>query len=59
MMGQHMGMKVRFLVEALVAALVRTGKWFLASMDPQVGLQVKVKGKSFATQITAIWFFAL
>lgn len=49
-------MKIRFLVEPFIARWVRATKWFFASMDPQVGLQVEVKAKLFQTYFALVRF---
>jgi len=41
-MGQHMGMQIRFLIEAFVATFLVTGERFLASVNPQVSFQVEI-----------------
>ena len=59
MMREHVGMQVRLLVEALVAALEGASERLFPSMDPQMSLQVEVKRKFLAAEITLVRFFAL
>lgn len=57
-MGLLVGMKVRFLVKALITARVRTTEWLLACVDPQVGFKVKIKREFLVADFTLVWFFA-
>ena len=48
------GVKVRFLVEALVAPRVGATEWFLASVDPQVGLEVEIQAEFLEAYIALV-----
>ena len=54
-----MGVQVRFLVKAFVAARVGAGKRLLARVDPLVGLEVEVQRELFAALVALIRFFSL
>lgn len=51
-------MQVRFLVEALVAALEGADEWLLARVDAHVRLQIEVKGESLVTELALVRLFA-
>lgn len=48
------GVKVRFLVEALVTPRVGATERFLASVDPQVGLEIEIQAEFLEAYITLV-----
>ena len=42
-----------------MAAWVRTREWFLACMDPEMGLEVEVEGELFATLVARVRLLTL
>ena len=59
MVGGHVGVEIRFLVEPLVAIRVGAAEWFLASVDPHMCLQVEVKREPLSTLLALVWLFSL
>jgi hypothetical protein len=42
MMGQHVRMQVRFLIETLMTPFKAAKEWLLSCVNPQMGLKIEV-----------------
>ena len=53
-----MGVQVRFLVEALIAALIRANERLLTSVDAHMSLQVEIEREALAAEVAPVGFLA-
>ena len=54
MVGLHVSVQVRLLVEALIAVGELAWEWFLPGVDPLVGLKVEVEAESFSADFALV-----
>lgn len=59
MVSQHVGMQVRLLVEALVAALQGTSEGLLSCVDAQVSLKVEVQRELLPAELALVRLLSL
>jgi hypothetical protein len=53
-----MSVQVRFLVESLIAALIRANERLLTSVDTHMSLQVEIEREALATEVAPVGFLA-